>query len=167
MSGLRFSAEWLEEGVRASPELQATDCFLEIHVGKRRVSRFVDNCWRRNQCVAFRVGCRVVPDCCDRVVSALLFQGPVVADLRRLFDLWRMAAVLAATSISPGGASITACPRFAGSSTFRPGGDREAGQPFRRFPTAFRGNMPVHFGPPACRARSEAAFAACGVGRPG
>ena len=40
---MRFSAEWLEDGVSASPELQATDCFLEILVGERRVSRFVDN----------------------------------------------------------------------------------------------------------------------------
>ena len=40
---MRFSAEWLEDGLSASPELQATDCFLEILVGERRVSRFVDN----------------------------------------------------------------------------------------------------------------------------
>ena len=40
---MKFSAEWLEEGVSASPELQATDCFLQICVGDRLVSRFVNN----------------------------------------------------------------------------------------------------------------------------
>ena len=49
-------------------------------------------CWRLNQCAAFWVGCRVVPDCCDHVVSALLFHGPVVAGLQSLFGLWRVGA---------------------------------------------------------------------------
>ena len=40
---MRFLAEWLDGGVSASAELRATDCFLEILVGERRVSRFVDN----------------------------------------------------------------------------------------------------------------------------
>ena len=43
MNGVRFSAEWLEDGINESAELRATDCFLEIFVGERRVSRFVDN----------------------------------------------------------------------------------------------------------------------------
>ncbi len=40
---MRFSAEWLDGGASVSAELRATDCFLEIRVGKRQVSRFVDN----------------------------------------------------------------------------------------------------------------------------
>ena len=40
---MRFSAEWLEGGISESAELRATDCFLEILVGKRSVSRFVDD----------------------------------------------------------------------------------------------------------------------------
>ena len=40
---MRFSPEWLEDGVSASAELRATDCFLDVFVGERRVSRFVDN----------------------------------------------------------------------------------------------------------------------------
>ena len=40
---MRFLAEWLDDGVSASAELRATDCFLEILVGERQVSRFVDN----------------------------------------------------------------------------------------------------------------------------
>ena len=40
---MRFSAEWLEGGISELAELRATDCFLEIVVGERRVSRFVDN----------------------------------------------------------------------------------------------------------------------------
>ena len=43
MNSVRFSAEWLEDGINESAELRATDCFLEIFVGERRVSRFVDN----------------------------------------------------------------------------------------------------------------------------
>ena len=40
---MKFLAEWLDDGVSASEELRATDCFLEILIGDRRVSRFVDN----------------------------------------------------------------------------------------------------------------------------
>lgn len=40
---MKLSAEWLEGGISESAELRATDCFLEIFVGERRVSRFVDN----------------------------------------------------------------------------------------------------------------------------
>lgn len=40
---MRFLAEWLDDGVNASAELRATDCFLEIFVGERQASRFVDN----------------------------------------------------------------------------------------------------------------------------
>ena len=43
MNGVRFSADWLEDGINESAELRATDCFLEIFVGERLVSRFVDN----------------------------------------------------------------------------------------------------------------------------
>lgn len=40
---MRFLAEWLDDGASASVELRVTDCFLEILVGGRQVSRFVDN----------------------------------------------------------------------------------------------------------------------------
>lgn len=40
---MRFSADWLDEGVSAAEELRATACLLEIEVGGRIASRFVDN----------------------------------------------------------------------------------------------------------------------------
>jgi len=40
---VRFLTDWLDDGVSASVELRVTDCFLEILVGERRVSRFVDD----------------------------------------------------------------------------------------------------------------------------
>lgn len=40
---MRFSADWLDEGVSVAEELRATACLLEIEVSGRIVSRFVDN----------------------------------------------------------------------------------------------------------------------------
>ena len=40
---MKFSAEWLDDGVSDSAELRATDCSLQILVGGQHVSRFVDN----------------------------------------------------------------------------------------------------------------------------